>query len=66
MDQGYGAPLPPLEEPKKKSSTVWIIVIVALVLLCCLCVLGVVGYYAWTSGDQWIEQLGWLPAHLPI
>lgn len=66
MDQGFEAPMPPLEEPKKKSNTTLIIIIVALVVLCCCCVMGIVGYLAWNNGDMWLEQLGWLPSLLPF
>lgn len=63
MDQNFGTPIPPIEEPyaqpaKKKNSTL-LIVIVLVVLLCCCCVLftGLAGWWMWTYGDQYIQDM---------
>ena len=35
----YGTPIPPIEEPKKGGTNIWIILVVVLVALCCCCVI---------------------------
>lgn len=63
MDQNFGTPIPPIEEPfaqpAKKKNTTLIVVIALVVLLCCCCILVTLlsGVWFWNNGDQLIEDL---------
>jgi cation transport ATPase len=50
MEPMPDSPVMPPEPPKKSNRTMWIIIGVVVVVLCCCCVVGVAGYYAYTSG----------------
>jgi hypothetical protein len=53
MDQNYGTPYAPIDQPNKKKNTTLIIIIVVLVVLCCCVVVcGLAGWYLWNNGDQ--------------
>jgi hypothetical protein len=58
MDQNYGTPYPPIEEPyapppKKRNMTLIIIVVVLIVLCCCCSTGGLSSWLLWENGDEW-------------
>ena len=58
MDQGFGTPIPPIEEsleqpPKKSNTRMIVIIVVVLLVLCCCCAAAAAGgYWLWNNGDQ--------------
>jgi len=51
MAEDFGAPIPPIDEPKRNNNTIMIIVIVVLVLLCCCCAVALGAWWLWNNGD---------------
>jgi len=51
MSEDFGAPIPPMEEPKSRNTIVIIIAILVLVMLCCCIAIVAGGWYLWTYGD---------------
>ena len=58
MDQGFGTPIPPIEEsleqpPKKSNTRMIVIIVVVLLVLCCCCAAAAAGgYWLWDNGDE--------------
>jgi nitrate reductase NapE component len=53
MAQDFSTPSPPPLEPPRRRSNVWTVVLIVIVVLLCCCVLiGGLGWYLWTYGDQ--------------
>ncbi len=56
MNDDFGTPITPGEEPKKSNTTLIIIIaVVVAVVLCCCCG---AAYAAWTYGDQILDWFG--------
>ena len=64
MNEEFGTPIPPIEEPQGgKNNRTWIIIIVVLVVLCCCCLVVALLFY-FVLGDpllQYIEDYSWMP-----
>jgi hypothetical protein len=62
MNNDFGTPVAPLNEPPKRNNRTLIIVVVLLVLLCC-CVGGAgLLYWLWEyGGDMILEMMGAIP-----
>lgn len=53
MSEELEAPLPPMEEPRNRSTTLAVIIIVVFLLfLCCCCTVMGLLWYFYTYGDE--------------
>ena len=65
MSEDFGAPLTPMEPPRKKTNTTLTIVIVVLAILCCCCAFVLVFYFY--LGDillKWLQDQGFITLQL--
>jgi hypothetical protein len=65
MDQDFGQPITPLDEPKKNKAPIWVIVFIILLVVLCCCVAVAGGlWYLWVNGDSIFHITTQLPTLL--